>query len=151
VHFEDEVVVAASREQVWAFLQDPHALGRCMPGLETVEVIEPGRAFGGQARIAFGTLEVEFPAQVEWLEREEMSKGRLRALADVAGHQFEGQGTLELVDAAEAPGTRVTWSASVTMPDALAENPLAAQMGKAVALRFIKGFFECIESRLKTV
>lgn len=149
--FEDEVIVSASRAQVWAFLLDPHALGRCMPGIETVEIIEPGRAFGGTARIGFGSLEVKFPARVEWLEQEEMSGGRLRALAQVAGHQIEGLGTLALADAVEVSGTHLTWSATVTIPDAFAENPLTAQMGKAVVLRFIKNFFECIEARLETI
>lgn len=149
--FEDEVIVTASRERVWAFLQDPHAMGKCVPGIEAVDIIEPGRAFGGKARIMFGSLEVEFPARVEWMEQEEMCGGRLRALAQVAGYLIEGQGTLALADAAQSPGTHVAWSASVSIPEDLARNPLTAQMGKAVAIRFIKTFFECIESRLENV
>lgn len=149
--FEDEVIVSASRAQVWAFLLDPHALGRCMPGIETVEIIEPGRTFGGIARIGVGSLEVKFPARIEWLEQEEMSGGRLRALVHVAGYEIEGLGTLALADAVEMPGTHVAWSARVSLPEAFTQNPLTAQMGKAVVVRFIEDFFECIESRLEII
>lgn len=149
MQFEDEVVIGSPREQVWAFLLDPYALGGCVPGLEEVKIFEPGRAFGGTARIAFGSLVVKFPARVEWLEQDELRGGRLRVLAQVAGHPLEGQGALELAD--ESEGTRLAWSARVTLPEALTENPFTAQMAQTVAVRFIKNFFECIKTSLKNV
>lgn len=149
MQFEDEVVVDSPREQVWTFLLDPYALGGCVPGVEEVEIFESGRAFGGIGRISFGSLEVKFPARVEWVEQDELRGGRLRALARVVGHEIEGEGTLNLTD--EGAGTRLAWSASVLLPEALTENPFTAQMGQTVAVRFIKNFFECIQTRLANV
>ena len=126
-----------------------------MPGLESVEILEPGKAFGGTARVGVGSLEVEFPARVEWVEQHALEGGRLRALAEVAGYEIAGEGTLSLADAEATadgpPGTHVTWSATVVLPEALAQNPVSAQMVKTVAGRFIKNFFECIQTRLISV
>ena len=53
-HFEGTVVIKASRTEVWEFLTDPYKVGRCMPGVESVEVEDGNRKFRAVAAIGFG-------------------------------------------------------------------------------------------------
>ena len=40
--YTDEVTIHATQAQVWAFLDDPDALGRVLPGCERIERSRPG-------------------------------------------------------------------------------------------------------------
>lgn len=150
MEFKDTVLLAAPRDRVWQTLNDPDEIGGCIPGLETVEVYDEGRAFGGQASIKVGSSALRFPARVAWIEQTAPSGGRLQASATLAGYEIEGQGAVTLDENGEGE-TTLSWEASVVIPDELAENPLMAQMARMFAGRFLKGFFECVEARLASV
>jgi len=150
VEFQDTVVLAAPRTAVWAFLLDPHELGECLPGLEKVEVFEPERVFGGLATLNVAGNSVQLPARVEWVEREAMRGGRLRALTEVAGHPIEGDGVIELEDTPEG-GTQLFWRAGIAVPPAVASNPMLLQVARTVAAQFIRSFFSCIQTKLEMV
>ena len=45
MRFEGSLSIKAPRERVWRFLTDPEQVAACAPGLESVEVVEPGRRF----------------------------------------------------------------------------------------------------------
>ena len=36
-----DVIIHAARKKVWDFLTDPNQVGRCAPGVEKIEIIEP--------------------------------------------------------------------------------------------------------------
>lgn len=150
MQFNDTVVLAASRDRVWQALNNPQEIGRCIPGMESVEVYEEGRAFGGQASIKVGSSALTFPARLTWIEKNAPHGGRLKAAAVLAGHDFEGQGKV-ILDENEDGQTTLSWQVDVVVPDALANNPLTAQMARMFATRFLKGFFECVEAFLASV
>ena len=150
MELQDTVVLAAPRTAVWAFLLDPHELGECLPGVEKVEVFEPGRVFGGVATVNVGGGSVQFPARVEWVERDVMRGGRLRALTRVGGHPIEGDGVIELEDSAEG-GTQLFWTVGVVVPPAVASNPMLLQVARSVITQFINSFFNCIQAKLEVV
>ena len=150
VEFQDTVVLAAPRTAVWAFLLNPHELGSCLPGLEKVEIVEPDRVFGGVATLNVAGGSFRLPARVEWVERDAMRSGRLRALTEVAGHPIEGNGVVELDDTAEG-GTQLSWTAGIVVPEALDGNPMLLQIVQNVARQFITSFFTCIQARLEVV
>lgn len=150
IDFSDEVIIDAPRHRVWDLLNDSESLAGCIPGLSEVEVYDGGRAFGGKARLELGSRMLQFPARVAWVELNEPDDGRLRAWAAPAGFKIEGDGTLSVREQ-ESGRTQLSWMVTVTIPASLAENPLIAQMARAFATRFIKGFFECVQTRLKNV
>lgn len=150
MQFNDKVLLAASRDRVWQALNDPEEIGRCIPGLETVEIYEDGRAFGGQASIRVGSSALSFPARVTWVEKDIPHGGSLRATAVLAGYIIEGQGAVTLMER-QAGETTLSWNADVVIPDTLAENPLMIQMARMFATRFFKGFFQCVQARLESV
>lgn len=150
MEFQDTVVLAAPRPAVWAFLLDPHELGQCLPGLEKVEILEPDRAFGGVATLNVAGGNFQLPARVEWVERDAMRRGRLRALTKVGGHTIQGNGVIELEDTPEG-GTQLSWTAGIVIPEALNGNPMLMQIAHNVAQQFIAAFFNCIETKLEMV
>lgn len=150
MEFNDTILVAASRERVWQALSNPEEIGPCIPGLETVEIYDEGRAFGGQASVKLGSSALTFPARVAWIEREAPNGGRLQASARLAGYDIKGEGVVTLDENGKGE-TTLRWQADVVVPDELAENPLMAQMARMFAGRFLKGFFECVEARLASV
>lgn len=148
--FSDEVIIDVPRQRVWDLLNDSQSLAGCIPGLSEVEVYDGGSAFGGTAQLELGSRALRFPARVAWVERNVPDGGKLRASATLAGFQIEGDGTVSVRE--HDPGaTRLSWMATVTIPESLADNPLLLQMARAFAARFVKGFFECVQSRLKSV
>lgn len=150
MEFEDSVVLAAPRAAVWEFFLDPYELGECLPGVEKVEVFEPDRVFGGVATLNVAGGSVQLPARVEWLEREAMHGGRLRAMTKVAGLSVAGDGVIELKDTPEG-GTHLSWTAGVVVPPAIGDNPILLQVARGVVTQFINAFFECIRAKLEAV
>lgn len=55
--FEDRFTVKAPIDTVWAFLRDPHQVAQCIPGTETIEVVDDTHyhVVAG-ARVSFLTL-----------------------------------------------------------------------------------------------
>ena len=68
--FEDRFIVQAPVEKVWAFLRDPERVGRCIPGIESFEVVDDMhyRVVSG-AKVGF--LSVSFAMNVTVTEIEE--------------------------------------------------------------------------------
>jgi uncharacterized protein len=68
--FEDRFTVRAPVEKVWAFLRDPGQVGGCIPGAESIEVIDDRHyhVVAG-ARVSF--LSVSFAMKVTVTEIEE--------------------------------------------------------------------------------
>jgi carbon monoxide dehydrogenase subunit G len=149
MQFANTVVVGAPRERVWAFLLDVHTLSQCVPGLQRMEVLEAGRAFGGIASLDLGPSTVNFPARVEWVEQEALRRGRLRALARFSQYLVEGEGTLELAD--DPGGTRLSWHIGVVLPQELGDNQMMRRLVRTFTARFLKEFFECVLHGLEAV
>jgi carbon monoxide dehydrogenase subunit G len=150
MQFSDEFMIELPRDEVWAVLRDPRALGACIPGLQDLEVSDGGNAFGGTAMLDLGATKFRVPAQVTWLEQNAPAGGRLQASATLAGYEIEGSGNVNLVE--RGPDrTQLSWEAQVTIPGPLADNPLMGQVARSFAARFIKSLFDCVQARLESV
>ena len=76
-----EVQLAASREAIWAKLNDPEVLKACIPGCEELERTEDNNGFRAAAKMKVGPVSARF-------------KGRV-ALSDLDppnGYRISGQG-----------------------------------------------------------
>jgi carbon monoxide dehydrogenase subunit G len=141
--------VAAPRQDVWTFLADAEKLSSCVRGLETAEIDADGLGFGGPATLALGNQALRFPARVAWLQQQPPEGGRLRAGAQVAGHEFSGEGTIQLTEAGS--GTEVQWHLDIILPSSLQENRVLAQMVHNVATMVLDAFFACVQERLREI
>lgn len=143
---ENGLTVAASRQQVWAFLADIEQLSGCVRGLEAIELGADGRSFAGPATVNLGNQALRFPTWVTWLEQQPHEGGRLSARAQIGSHEFTGEGTIVLSDV-EA-GTEVRWHLDIVLPPALQENRLLIQLVQTVAGAVVEAVFTCVQARL---
>ena len=108
--------VAAPVEKVWFFLSDMRQVGRCVPGVDRIEVLDATHA-RWDLTVKIGPLSQTLKVSTETLEQVPLQRGRFRGAAD----NIDMTGTIEL--APSGTGTRVVYTMSVN-----AKGPLARIM-----------------------
>ena len=108
--------VNAPLERVWAFLSDMRKVGACVPGVQSVEVLDANRA-RWNLRVKIGPLSQDLAVLTETLEQRPMTHAKFRGQADT----MDVTGTIDLAPSGNA--TKVTY---VMVVDA--KGPLARIM-----------------------
>jgi carbon monoxide dehydrogenase subunit G len=81
MEFVNTARVPAPRESVWAFLKDLEAVGRCVPGVETVERGDDG-AYRGAIRVKVGPISLQLTGALVLESRDDAAHvSRMRARA----------------------------------------------------------------------
>jgi len=140
-------MIAAPQERVWAFFTDPHAVGACAPGLESLEVLIPDEKFEVKGSVGFGAVQVHFIATVEWLELEPPERATMKAHGTAPGSAMDA--TASLVLRASSPEeTVLDWSAEVMVSGTIAS--LASRMMGSVTKKLAGTFFDCVKRELES-
>lgn len=85
---DQTVTVPASPERVWAFLMDVPAVGRCVPGVESVE--QRGEdEYAGTLRVRIGPINVLLEGKVTVAERNAEER-RARMRVDAVDRRIRG-------------------------------------------------------------
>jgi len=108
--------VAAPVDRVWALLSDMRRVGGCVPGVQSVEVLDANRA-RWNLKVKIGPLSQEFVVLTETLEQVPLQHGRFRGESD----NMDMMGTIDLRPLGDA--TKVTYTMAVQ-----AKGPLARIM-----------------------
>jgi hypothetical protein len=145
-HFEGTVSIKAPREVVWAFLIDPHKVGGCMPGVESVEVVEGDRKFKAVAAIGFGTVKARFKGNAEFVEVEEPNWARLKAHGNAPGSAMDVVSLMRLSDGPDGT-TDMAWSADITVLGTLAS--LASRLMGGITKKLSGEFFNCFKTKIE--
>ena len=98
--------VNAPVDRVWSFLSDMRKVGTCVPGVQSIEVLDDRRA-RWNLKVKIGPLSQEFVVMTETLEQVPLRRGQFRGEAD----NMEILGTIELSPIENA--TKVTYTMSV--------------------------------------
>lgn len=114
--------VNAPVDRVWAFLSDIRQVGSCVPGVQSVDIVDDRHA-RWNLKLKIGPLSQEIKVETETLEQTPPSRGRFRGISD----NMEMLGTIELEPKGGA--TSVTYTMSVQ-----AKGPLGRIMDN-----FMKG------------
>jgi carbon monoxide dehydrogenase subunit G len=146
MHLEGAVTIKAPRARVWEFLTDPHQVSQCAPGVESVEVTEPGKRFRAIAAIGFGTVKARFAGEIEWLELEEPNRAKMKGHGNAPGSAADVVSEMKLSDA-EDGGTLLNWTADITIVGQLAG--LAARLMGTVSQKLTGAFFECARKKIE--
>jgi carbon monoxide dehydrogenase subunit G len=146
MQFNDSVTIAAPLDRVWDFFTDPHAVGACAPGLESLEIIIPDEKFEVKGSVGFGAVQVRFVAQVEWLELKEPERAKIKAHGTAPGSALDALASLELREISETE-TELLWSADVTVSGTIAS--LAARMMGSVTKKLAAAFFTCAKREVE--
>ena len=73
LNIKETFEVEAPIERVWAFMMDPHAVARCMPGAELGEVVDE-RTFEGNIKVRVGAVTTSYAGRVQFVEVDEAAR-----------------------------------------------------------------------------
>jgi carbon monoxide dehydrogenase subunit G len=108
--------VAAPVEEVWSFLSDMRQVGRCVPGVDHIEILDATHA-RWDLTVKIGPLSQTLKVLTETLEQVPLRHGRFRAEAE----NIDMIGTIDLTPTDN--GTKIVYTMAVN-----AKGPLARIM-----------------------
>lgn len=154
MELKGESLIAAPPAKVWASLNDPDVLARCIDGVETLTRIpseDGGDRFEGKMNARVGPVRATFAGGVALTELDPphryvlVGEGK-GGVAGFARGQAEVVLTPEEVDG--APGTRLAYSVSSTVGGKLAQ--LGARLIEGAARGYAETFFTRFKAEVET-
>jgi carbon monoxide dehydrogenase subunit G len=146
VNFDGRVSIHASREKVWAFLTDPQKVAACAPGLDSLDILEPGRKFRAKTSIGFGAVKVKFVNDVEWTELDPPHRAAMKAHGTAPGSAVDATTSMELSDGAEGT-TELAWAANVNVVGTIAA--MAMRLMGGVTKTLTNAFFDRVREEIE--
>ncbi|MGA9534078.1 MAG: carbon monoxide dehydrogenase subunit G [Anaerolineales bacterium] len=146
MHAEGSVTIDAPRGQVWAFLTDPNQVGKCAPGLESMEIIEEDKRFRAVVSVGFGSMKARFSADVEWVELAQPDRAKMKAHGTAPGSTVDATSEMNLTEN-EAGGTDLDWTADITIQGTIAS--LASRLMGSMTQRLTGEFFDCVKKNIE--
>jgi carbon monoxide dehydrogenase subunit G len=143
---EGTVQIKASQEKVFAALTDPQEVGKCMPGVDSVEIITPGQKFRALGAVGLGSVKLKFNNEVEWLELEPPRRAKMRMHGTAPGSSIDTTSEMFLTAGAEGT-TEMKWTANVVVVGTIAS--LAARLMGSVSKKLTAEFFACVKKRIE--
>jgi uncharacterized protein len=145
-HFEGTVTIKAPRAEVWDYLTDPHKVGHCVPGVESVEVLEGEPKFRAVVEIGFGSVKARFSGTGEFTELDAPNRATLKAHGKAPGSAVDVLSVMRLADGPDDT-TELKWTADITILGTLAS--LAARMMGSVTKKLSAEFFQCFKKKIE--
>jgi carbon monoxide dehydrogenase subunit G len=139
-----DILIGAPREKVWAGLNDPEILTRCIPGCEAMEATSPTER---TARVAvkIGPVRARFVGHVR-MEDIRVNEGcvlRFQGSGGAAG-MAKGHSNVELTD--EAGGTRLRYTAQAAIGGKLGQ--VGGRMIDAASKQMADQFFTAFNEQM---
>lgn len=139
-----EILIGAPREKVWAGLNDPEILTRCIPGCEAMEATSPTER---TARVAVkvGPVRARFVGHVrmEDIRPNEGCVLRFQGSGGAAG-MAKGHSSVELLE--EAGGTRLRYTAQAAIGGKLGQ--VGGRMIDAASKQMADQFFTAFNQQM---
>jgi carbon monoxide dehydrogenase subunit G len=107
VTFTQECLIAVERERLWDLLMDVPRVGRCVPGVETIEAVDD-RVYRGRLGIRIGPIRLSLDGTMA-VEEQDRSVWRARMRADANDRRLGGgiRARMSLTLAPAEGGTRL--------------------------------------------
>lgn len=138
--------IKATRAKVWKFLTDAESVSKCTPGIESMEIIEPGKKFRAIGALGLGTVKVKFNTTIEWLELQKPDKAKMKMSGTAPGSSIDVGSEIQLADGPKG-STDLTWKADVSVVGSIAS--LAARLMKPVTAKMTGQFFSCLKKNIE--
>jgi carbon monoxide dehydrogenase subunit G len=138
--------IKAGRADVWSFLTDAESVSKCTPGVESMEILEPGKKFKALGALGLGTVKVKFDTTIEWLELKEPDHAKMKMHGNAPGSSIDVGSEIQLEDGPDG-STDLIWKADVTVVGSIAS--LAARLMKPVTAKMTTQFFSCVKKKIE--
>jgi hypothetical protein len=140
MEIKGEYQIASSRESVWAALNDPEVLKRCIPGCESLEKTSDTE-FSGSVTAAIGPVKARFKTK---LSLEDLNPPESYTLAgeSKAGVAGFGRGSAKVKLVEQAGGTLLSYEAEFKVGGKLAQvgSRLVLGVTRKIADQFFSAF-----------
>ena len=146
MHFEGNLSIQAPRAKVWDYLTDPEKVSKSAPGLESLEIVEPGKKFRATTSIGFGSVKVRFVNDVEWVDLDPPNRAQMKAHGTAPGSGVDATTSMTLTDG-QGGATDLTWTADVNVVGTVAS--LAARLMGGVTKKLTAAFFESVRKEIE--
>ncbi len=146
MQIDNEFVVTAPLDRLWAYLLDVEKIAPCAPGAELTEVVDE-RTWKGKMNVKVGPVAMSFAGTVVLQDRDDAAH---RAVLKAEGREQRGRGAASALVTARLEeaegGTKVFISSELTISGA------AAQYGRGmigdVSKRLTGEFASCLQARM---
>lgn len=130
--------IAASRQKIWAALNDPEILKQCIPGCETLEMQSP-TDMTARVKLAVGPVKATFNGKVKLTDLDPPNGYRItgEGSGGVAGYA-KGGASVRLAD--EGRGTLMTYDVKADVGGKLAQ--LGGRLIDSTSKKLADEFFE---------
>ena len=146
MHFEGSLSIKAPRAKVWDYLTDPEKVSKSAPGLESLEIVEPGKKFRATTSIGFGSVKVRFVNDVEWVELDPPNRAQMKAHGTAPGSGVDATTSMALTDGQDG-ATDLAWTADVNVVGTIAS--LAARLMGGVTKKLTAAFFDSVRKEIE--
>ena len=145
LHFEGTLPIKAPREKVWSFLVDPHAVSRCLPDVQSLQVLEEGK-FKAVMRVGVSFIKGNFTFDVSMLDLDAPRHARIKGRGGGLGSAVDVESTVDLASVAE-DNTVLHWSADVVVSGTIAT--VGARLLNSTVEKKTGELFECVKAQLE--
>jgi carbon monoxide dehydrogenase subunit G len=146
VLIENEFVVAAPADRVWAHLLDVERVAPCMPGAQLTEVVDD-HTWKGKTSIKVGPVSLAFAGTVVMEERDDVGH---RVVLNAKGMEQRGKGAASArveshLEEAEG-GTKVVMRTDLTISGPVAQY--GRGMISDISQRLTQEFADCLQANM---
>ncbi|CEH30878.1 hypothetical protein AM501_27910 [Aneurinibacillus migulanus] len=140
-----EVIVKASKEDVWKALNDPETLKKATPGCKSLTEIEPD-CYKAEISVGIAAVRGDYESMIKILDKNEPDRYRLVMSANSPMGFVEGDATVELVH--EDMKTYIKYNGVAQVGGKVAG--VGQRMLSGVAKLIVKDFFKKIAKETNT-
>ncbi len=145
LHFEGSLRINAPRDKVWSFVVDPHEVGKCLPDVQSLEVLDGGK-FKAVVRVGVSFIKGNFAFDVAMLDLEGPRHARITGHGGGLGSAVDVDSTIELSDG-EGNTTSLAWKADVVVSGTIAS--VGARLLNSTVEKKTADLFECMKAQLE--
>ena len=138
--FTQECVIPVERARLWDFLMDVPKVGRCVPGVGTIEALD-GSAFKGGLKVQVGPIRLALEGTII-VEEADGAAGRARMRAEANDRRLGGgiRARMSLTLSPAAVGTRVQIDTDLAVLGKIGEfgQPIIKKKADAILDEFVR-------------
>jgi carbon monoxide dehydrogenase subunit G len=148
VTFTQECVIPVERERLWGFLMDVPKVGRCVPGVDTIEAVN-GSAYKGGLKVQVGPIRLSLQGTIT-VEEADVHASRARMRAEASDRRLGGgiRARLSLTLSPAAVGTRVRIDTDLAVLGKIGEfgQPVIKKKADALLEEFVQNVRSALAS-----
>ncbi len=137
-------LLPATPEQVWALLNDPGRLARCLPGCERLEPDGPDR-YKAVVKFALAAISGKYAGSLEISEKKPPRSMHLRLEGKGVPGFVKGEGQLELAE--EHGQTELRYAGEAQVGGMIAS--VGQRLIEGAARKLVQQFFESVAAQLQ--